>query len=46
MSESREEMLMECEDLRESLQDVEKELVFYKNRKMLDMQKLLNDTNV
>jgi hypothetical protein len=45
LSDVKEEMMMECEDLKESLTDMEKELLFYKNRKILDMQKLLNDTN-
>ena len=44
LTEEKEELEGQCQNEKEEVAEVLKELEFYKKRKMLDMQKLLNDT--
>ena len=43
--EEREDWRAEMGELRDTLAEMEKELDFYKKRKIFDMQRLLNETN-
>lgn len=39
------DMNLECNDLRNTIQEMQKEIEFYKKRKIMNMKNFMNDTN-